>query len=55
MGGIKNIVFDFGGVLVDWNPQYLYGKLFDTKDEMEYFLRKSAMMSGTYNKMQDDL
>jgi len=23
---IKNIVFEFGGVLVDWNPRYLYRK-----------------------------
>ncbi|MBO4621650.1 MAG: hypothetical protein J5635_03150 [Paludibacteraceae bacterium] len=27
---IKNIVFDFGGVLVDWNPRYLYRKYFST-------------------------
>ena len=28
MTKIKNIVFDFGGVLVDWNPRYLYDKYF---------------------------
>ena len=22
-------VFDLGGVLIDWNPRYLYRKLFD--------------------------
>lgn len=22
MSTIKNIVFDFGGVLIDWNPRY---------------------------------
>ena len=22
------VIFDFGGVLVDWNPRYLYSKLF---------------------------
>jgi FMN phosphatase YigB (HAD superfamily) len=21
---IKNIIFDFGGVLIDWNPRYFY-------------------------------
>ena len=26
---IRHIVFDFGGVLVDWNPHYLYLKVFD--------------------------
>ena len=35
---IKNIVFDFGGVLMDWNPEYLYSKIFEDKQEMQYFL-----------------
>ncbi|MFA6863565.1 MAG: HAD family phosphatase [Dysgonamonadaceae bacterium] len=38
MTEIKNIVFDFGGVLVDWNPTYLYSKLFDNETEMNHFL-----------------
>lgn len=36
---IKNIVFDFGGVLVDWNPRHLYKSHFQNTDEMEYFLK----------------
>lgn len=36
---IKNIVFDLGGVLVDWNPRYLYRQVFKSADEMEYFLQ----------------
>lgn len=35
---IENIIFDFGGVLVDWNPRYLYADYFDNELEMEYFL-----------------
>ncbi|MCB1557675.1 MAG: HAD family phosphatase [Alphaproteobacteria bacterium] len=35
---IKTIVFDIGGVLVDWNPRYLYRDIFDTEEEMEFFL-----------------
>ena len=35
---IKNIVFDLGAVLIDWNPRYLYRKIFFAKKEMEYFL-----------------
>ena len=31
-------IFDVGGVLVDWNPRYLYRKIFSSKKEMEYFL-----------------
>lgn len=33
------IIFDLGGVLIDWNPQYLFGKMFNgAEKEMEYFL-----------------
>ena len=35
---IENIIFDFGGVLVDWNPRHLYRDYFDNEQEMEYFL-----------------
>lgn len=36
---MKHIVFDLGGVLVDWNPRYLYKKIFSNRpDEMELFL-----------------
>ena len=27
---MKTLIFDFGGVLVDWNPHYLYDKLLET-------------------------
>ncbi len=36
---IKNIIFDFGGVLVEWNPKYLYKSYFEDENEMEYFLK----------------
>jgi 2-haloacid dehalogenase len=32
------VVFDLGAVLLDWDPRYLYRKLFDDNAEMEYFL-----------------
>ena len=32
------VVFDFGGVLIDWNPRHLYRKLFADPAEMERFL-----------------
>jgi 2-haloacid dehalogenase len=32
------VVFDLGGVLLDWNPRYLYRKLIDDEAEMERFL-----------------
>jgi 2-haloacid dehalogenase len=35
---IDAIVFDIGGVLLDWNPRYLYRKMFEDEQEMERFL-----------------
>jgi len=36
---LRTIVFDFGGVLVDWNPRHLYCKLFNgNTSAMEHFL-----------------
>jgi 2-haloacid dehalogenase len=35
---IQAVVFDIGGVLLDWNPRYLYRKLFDDSERMERFL-----------------
>ena len=40
MSAIKNIVFDFGGVLIDWNPRYLYYPYFNgDKEQAEWFLK----------------
>jgi FMN phosphatase YigB (HAD superfamily) len=30
-------VFDLGGVFVDWNPMYLFRKLFDSEEEAQWF------------------
>ena len=48
---IKNIVFDFGGVLIDWNPRYLYRSYFRTEEEMEYFL--AHICTNEWNAQQD--
>ncbi|MGH2564450.1 MAG: HAD family hydrolase [Ginsengibacter sp.] len=48
---IKNIIFDFGGVLVDWNPRYLYKDHFTTENEMEHFLKN--ICSDEWNAEQD--
>ncbi|MBQ5958153.1 MAG: HAD family phosphatase [Bacteroidales bacterium] len=38
MSMFKNIVFDFGGVLLDWNPHYLYDPYFGDVEKAEWFL-----------------
>ncbi|MCB0854098.1 MAG: HAD family phosphatase, partial [Bacteroidetes bacterium] len=35
---IDTIVFDLGGVLIDWNPKYLFRKIFETESEVDHFL-----------------
>lgn len=35
---IKNIIFDYGGVLLDWNPHYLYDPYFGDVEQAEWFL-----------------
>ena len=35
---IKNIIFDFGGVLMDWNPRYFFKTYFNDDEKMDYLL-----------------
>jgi 2-haloacid dehalogenase len=37
---IDAVVFDLGGVLIDWDPRYLYRQLFADRSEMEDFLAR---------------
>lgn len=48
---IQSIVFDLGGVLIDWNPEYLYRKIFNTEEEVQYFLAEIA--TSDWNEQQD--
>ena len=46
------VVFDLGGVLIDWNPRYLYRKLFAGDDAaMEHFL--TQVCTSEWNEGQD--
>ncbi|HYZ25717.1 MAG TPA: HAD family phosphatase [Geminicoccaceae bacterium] len=45
------IVFDLGGVLIDWNPRHLYRKLFDDEARMEWFL--AEVCHSAWNEEQD--
>ncbi|MDH6253330.1 2-haloacid dehalogenase [Chryseobacterium sp. H1D6B] len=48
---IKNIVFDFGGVLMDWDPRYFFKSYFNDDEKMEYFLTHIA--HSEWNEEQD--
>lgn len=51
MSKITTIIFDLGGVLIDWNPRYLYRKIMDTEERMEHFLEHVA--THDWNEQQD--
>ncbi|WP_144138063.1 HAD family hydrolase [Paraburkholderia sp. BCC1884] len=42
--GIKAVVFDFGGVLIDWSPEYLYRQLIPDETERRWFLTHVCSM-----------
>jgi 2-haloacid dehalogenase len=48
---ITTVVFDLGGVLIDWDPRHLYRQLFSDPQEMEVFLRD--VVSPDWNAQQD--
>jgi 2-haloacid dehalogenase len=48
---INTIIFDLGAVLIDWNPRYMYSKLFDDEAAMEDFLRD--ITTSDWNEEQD--
>ena len=48
---IDTIIFDFGGVLVDWNPRYVYRDYFGDDEKMEWFLEN--ICTDPWNIEQD--
>ena len=47
----NTIVFDLGAVLIDWNPKYLYRKIFKTEEEIDWFLQN--ICTHDWNEKQD--
>ena len=48
---IKNIIFDFGGVVMDWDPRYFFKDHFNDDENMEYFLKN--IVTDEWNGEQD--
>ena len=51
MNQINTFIFDFGGVLIDWNPRYMYRDEFEESAEMEHFLEE--VCTDDWNLQQD--
>ncbi len=46
------VIFDFGNVLLDWNPRYLYRKLLADEAKIERFLKEVDFYA--WNQLQDE-
>jgi len=52
MKKIKNIIFDLGGVLIDWNPAYVYNEVFKgDRKKMDWFFKE--ICTNDWNENQD--
>ena len=50
---IKTIIFDLGGVLIDWNPEYVYLKEFNgDRIKMKWFF--DNICTPSWNEQQDE-
>jgi 2-haloacid dehalogenase len=46
-----NVIFDLGKVLIDWDPRYVYRKIFNDDAKMEWFL--DNVCTNEWNLEQD--
>jgi len=51
MSDINTIVFDLGGVLIDWNPDYVYRKIIPDDAERKWFYEN--ICTSEWNEEQD--
>ncbi|WP_372937097.1 HAD family hydrolase [Seonamhaeicola sp.] len=52
MSKIDTIIFDLGGVLIDWNPEYVYLKEFNgDREKMQWFF--DTICTNDWNENQD--
>ena len=52
MAEINTIIFDLGGVLIDWNPKYVYNEnYFDSEEKRLYFFQN--ICTSEWNEEQD--
>lgn len=51
MQKITTVVFDLGGVLIDWNPDYVFRTVFDDEEKMRWFF--ANVCTPAWNEEQD--
>lgn len=48
---INTIIFDLGGVLIDWNPMYVYTQVFKSEEKAKWFLNNVCTLE--WNEQHD--
>lgn len=48
---IDTIIYDLGGVLIDWNPMYVYKDYFENEEQQRYFFEQ--VCTSDWNEAQD--
>ena len=48
---IDTVIFGLGGVLIDWNPMYVYRNYFDSEEKRNYFFEHIS--TSDWNEEQD--
>lgn len=48
---IETIIFDLGGVLIDWNPAYVFDKLIQDEEKRKHFF--AEICTSAWNEEQD--
>jgi hypothetical protein len=51
MNDINTIVFDLGGVLIDWNPDYVYRDIIPDEKKENGSMKIFVHLTGMKNKM----
>ncbi|MFT4663130.1 MAG: 2-haloacid dehalogenase [Polaribacter sp.] len=51
MHNINTVIFDLGNVLINWDPNHLYKKIFSADEEREHFLNN--ICTSDWNVQQD--
>ncbi|MGE5521006.1 MAG: HAD family hydrolase [Candidatus Dadabacteria bacterium] len=48
---INTVVFDLGGVLIDWNPSYVFDQMFNSEEQKRHFFEN--ICTSEWNEKQD--
>lgn len=48
---IRAIIFDLGGVLIDWNPSYVFDHMFESEEQKAHFFEN--ICTSEWNEKQD--